>query len=58
MSRSSDELRDQANSAREMAGIMSRKDMRHAALDIAQGWDRQADQAEGKADKQDDAAAD
>ena len=46
MSRSSDELREQANSAREMAGVMSRRDMRDAALDIAKGCDRQADAAE------------
>lgn len=53
MSPASHRLRRQADSARAMAGIMSRRDMRHSALDMAEGLDRQADAAEGKRDGQD-----
>ncbi|WP_162914895.1 hypothetical protein [Desertibaculum subflavum] len=53
MSHASDRLRRQADSARAAAGIMSRRDMRHSALDMAAGLDRQADEAEGKREGQD-----
>ena len=58
MSQRSDDFRDRAESARATAGAMSRKDMRRAALDIANGFDRQADEADQRAEKQGDSSAD
>lgn len=53
MSNPSDRLRNQADRARATAGIMSRRDMRRSALDMAEGLERQADEAEGKREGQD-----
>ena len=58
MSKTSDDFRERANSARATAGAMSRHDMRRAALDIAKGFDRQADQADEKSEKPDDSSGD
>lgn len=48
MSQRSDDLRHQADHARLAAGVLSRRDLRQAALDIARGCDRDADEADAK----------
>jgi hypothetical protein len=58
MSKTSDDFRDRANSARATAGAMSRNDMRRAALDIARGFDRQADEADERSAKPQDSSGD
>ena len=48
----SDDFRSQAKKARSVAETVDRHEIRRAALDIAEGWDRLADQAEDKPEKQ------
>ena len=46
MSRPSDQYRAEAQKARSAANTLSRDDMKRAALDIADGWERLAETAE------------
>ena len=48
----SDDFRSQAKKARSVAEAVGRQEIRRAALDIAEGWQRLADQAEERPEKQ------
>ncbi len=48
MAKRSDQYRDQAKKAKEVASAVSRADLRRTALEIAKGWEKLAAQDEPK----------